>query len=134
MMYNWHNLFGSIRLAMPSGLRHAIQKLEGETQGMVKIRLRRVGAKKQPSYRIVVADIQSPRDGRFIENVGHYNPRTTPETFEVDEPRVLYWLSQGAQPTDAVARMLRNAGILEKAAAQAAGSAAPVEGESAVQA
>jgi len=102
---------------------------------MVKIRLRRVGAKKQPSYRIVVTDARTPRDGRFIENVGNYNPRTVPETVVVDEPRVLYWLSQGAQPTEAVARMLKNTGILDKAAAAQAASVAdaatPAEGESA---
>jgi small subunit ribosomal protein S16 len=122
-------------LAAAKRMVHGIQKVEGETQGMVKIRLRRVGAKKQPSYRVVVTDSTSPRDGRFIENVGHYNPRTVPETAVLDEPRVLYWLSKGAQPTEAVARMLKNSGILDRAAAaQAAGAAdaaAPVEGEAA---
>ena len=81
---------------------------------MVKIRLRRTGAKKQPSYRVVVADSRSPRDGRFVEIVGHYNPRTEPETFQVHEDRVLHWLSVGAQPTDAVQRLLKNAGTLER--------------------
>jgi small subunit ribosomal protein S16 len=65
---------------------------------MVRIRLRRQGAKKQPSYRVVVADQHSPRDGRIIENIGFYNPRTEPETFQVDLERANYWLSQGAQP------------------------------------
>lgn len=78
----------------------------------VKIRLRRTGGKKQASYRVVVADAQSPRDGRFIENIGHYNPRTDPATFEIDDARARYWLSQGAQPTDAVARMLQKKGIV----------------------
>ncbi len=73
---------------------------------MVKIRLRRVGAKKQPSYRIVVADSRSPRDGRFIENIGHYNPRTDPPTVVIKEDRALYWLSIGAQPTEAVERLV----------------------------
>lgn len=74
---------------------------------MVKIRLSRVGAKKQPHYRVVVADVESPRDGRIIENIGHYDPRTDPPTWVVDDERASYWLSQGAQPTDAVARYLK---------------------------
>ena len=81
---------------------------------MVKIRLRQVGAKKQLSYRVVVADARSPRDGRFIENIGHYNPRTDPPTVRIDEERARYWLSQGAQPTDPVRRMLEQLGITEK--------------------
>jgi small subunit ribosomal protein S16 len=81
---------------------------------MVKIRLRRIGAKKQPSYRVVVADSRSPRDGRFIEAVGFYNPRTEPETVTIKEDRVLYWLNVGAQPTEAVARLLRNQGTLDR--------------------
>ena len=75
---------------------------------MVRIRLRRTGAKKQASYRVVVADQRSPRDGRFIENLGYYNPRTNPPTFEIDIERTNYWLSQGAQPSEAVAQMLRS--------------------------
>ena len=81
---------------------------------MVKIRLRRVGAKKQPSYRIVVADSRSPRDGRFIENIGHYNPRTDPPTVVIKEDRALYWLSVGAQPTEAVDRFLRKLDAYDK--------------------
>ncbi|HDD25382.1 MAG TPA: 30S ribosomal protein S16 [Chloroflexi bacterium] len=81
---------------------------------MVKIRLRRVGAKKQPSYRIVVADAQSPRDGRFIEVIGFYNPRTEPETVMIREERALHWLSVGAQPTEAVRRLLKNWGTLAR--------------------
>ncbi len=84
---------------------------------MVKIRLRRVGAKKQPSYRVVVADSESPRDGRFIETIGHYNPLTNPSTIQIDEARALHWLRQGAQPTEAVAKMLRDLGIMDKMAA-----------------
>ncbi len=80
----------------------------------VRIRLRRTGAKGQPSYRVVVAHSESPRDGRFIENLGHYNPLTDPPTVVINEERARYWLSQGAQPSDPVARMLRNLGILEK--------------------
>lgn len=90
---------------------------------MVRIRLRRVGAKKQPSYRVVVADQRTARDGRFIENLGHYNPRTDPPTVEIDEERAKYWLSVGARPSKAVARMLENMGLLGD------GEAAPEEEE-----
>ena len=83
---------------------------------MLKIRLRRVGAKKQPSYRVVIADSRSPRDGRFIETIGFYNPRTEPQTLEIKEDRALYWLSQGAQPTDSVASLLRRLGTLDRLA------------------
>ena len=83
---------------------------------MVKIRLRRVGAKKQPSYRVVVADSRSPRDGRFIEVIGFYNPRTDPLTVEIKEDRALYWLAQGAQPTSAVAGLLKHLGTLDRLA------------------
>jgi small subunit ribosomal protein S16 len=81
---------------------------------MIKIRLRRVGAKKQPYYRVVVADARSPRDGRFIETIGHYNPRTDPPTFHIKEDRAIYWLQRGAQPTDPVLRMLNKLGTLQK--------------------
>jgi small subunit ribosomal protein S16 len=81
---------------------------------MVKIRLRRVGAKKQPHYRVVVADSHAPRDGRFIETIGHYNPRTEPPTVEIDTERVLHWLGVGAQPTEAVRRMLDKLGIIAR--------------------
>ena len=81
---------------------------------MVRIRLFRVGAKKQPSYRVVVSDQRSPRDGRFIEIIGHYNPRTEPPTEVIQEGRALYWLSKGAQPSDAVLRMLKHLGIWAK--------------------
>ncbi len=81
---------------------------------MLKIRLRRVGRRKQPSYRIVVAESSAPRDGRFVEVIGFYNPRTQPETVRVKEDRALHWLSVGAQPTDAVARMFKKRGTLER--------------------
>jgi small subunit ribosomal protein S16 len=68
--------------------------------------------KGQPSYRIIVADSHSPRDGRFLENIGHYNPRTDPATVEINDERARYWLSQGALPTDAVARMLEKRGLI----------------------
>lgn len=85
---------------------------------MVKIRLRRIGAKKQPSYRLVVADSRSPRDGAFIAIIGHYNPLTDPETLVVDEEKASAWLKQGAQPTDTAARLLAKAGIIEEPAAR----------------
>jgi small subunit ribosomal protein S16 len=88
---------------------------------MLKIRLRRVGAKKQPSYRIVVADSRAPRDGRFIETIGFYNPRTSPETVRINEERALYWLSQGAQPTESLQRMLEKQGTLSRLARLKAG-------------
>jgi small subunit ribosomal protein S16 len=81
-----------------------------------------VGAKKQPSYRIVVADKDAPRDGRFIENIGNYNPRTEPETVELDADRALYWLSVGAQPSDAVARLLKSKGVYAALEASRAGT------------
>lgn len=81
---------------------------------MVKIRLRRTGAKKQPSYRVVVADSRKARDGRFIEIIGHYNPTTEPTTVNIHEDRALYWLSVGAQPTDVVKKLLQNGGMLDK--------------------
>ena len=73
----------------------------------VRIRLARVGSKKNPIYRVVVADQRSPRDGRFIEIVGRYNPQTNPSTIEFDEAKVKDWLGKGAQPSDAVSRLLK---------------------------
>jgi small subunit ribosomal protein S16 len=73
----------------------------------VKLRLARVGSKKNPIYRVVVADSRSPRDGRFIEIVGRYNPQTDPSTIEIDEAKVKDWLGKGAQPSDAVSRLLK---------------------------
>lgn len=81
---------------------------------MVKIRLRRVGATHKPNYRVVIADSQAPRDGAFIEIIGHYNPLTDPETVVIDEEKALHWLREGAQPTDTVSRLLTKLGILEK--------------------
>jgi small subunit ribosomal protein S16 len=89
----------------------------------VKLRLTRVGKKKQPQYRIVAADARSPRDGRFIEIVGHYNPRTEPSTLKVDNTKVVKWLSEGAQPTDRVRKLLEISGALEEFKAAKAGSA-----------
>ena len=74
---------------------------------MLRIRLRRVGAKKHPSYRIVVADSRAPRDGSFVDQVGHYDPMTDPPTIVLDDERVKDWISKGAQPSDPVQRILR---------------------------
>lgn len=79
---------------------------------MVKIRLRRMGAKKAPYYRIVVADSRTPRDGRFIEEIGTYNPLTEPATVTVDADKAKAWIANGAQPTDTVRGLLKNAGVL----------------------
>jgi small subunit ribosomal protein S16 len=81
---------------------------------LVKIRLRRIGAKKNPSYRIVVADSRAPRDGAFIAAIGHYNPLTDPETLVIDGEKAQSWLKSGAQPTDTAARLLAKAGIIEE--------------------
>jgi len=78
---------------------------------MVKIRLKRMGQKKAPFYRIVVADARAPRDGRFIEQLGYYDPTKDPTVFKVDEELVKKWLGNGAQPTNTVSRLLKNAGI-----------------------
>ena len=79
---------------------------------MVKIRLRRMGAKKAPFYRIVVADARAPRDGRCIEEIGTYNPLTNPATVSVDVEKAQAWIKNGAQPTDTVRDLLKNAGVL----------------------
>ena len=77
----------------------------------VRMRLTRVGSKKNPIYRVVVADQRSPRDGRFIEIIGRYNPQTEPSTIDLDEAKVTEWLGKGAQPSDAVAKLIKAAGI-----------------------
>jgi small subunit ribosomal protein S16 len=81
---------------------------------MLRIRLRRVGAKNQPSYRIVVADSRAARDGAFVDHLGHYNPTTEPTTLVLDEEKALKWIRQGAKPSETVERMLKRQGILEK--------------------
>ncbi len=80
---------------------------------MVKIRLKRVGAKKQPFYRVVVADSRSPRNGRFIEEIGYYNPLTNPADIKIDAEKATKWLGNGAQPTETVKALLKKAGITE---------------------
>lgn len=81
---------------------------------MVRIRLTRIGKKKAPQYRIIVADGRSPRDGRFIEQIGFYDPNTDPHTVKINEEAAKKWLSLGAQPTDIVAKLFKNAGIISK--------------------
>ncbi|MCL4297635.1 MAG: 30S ribosomal protein S16 [Anaerolineae bacterium] len=81
---------------------------------MVKIRLRRTGSKKKPTYRVVVADARSPRDGRFVEILGYYDPRTQPVTFNIHEDRAMHWLAVGAQPTEVVEKLLKKSGTLER--------------------
>jgi small subunit ribosomal protein S16 len=81
----------------------------------VRIRLTRVGATKQPAYRVVVADARNARDGRSLETIGHYNPRTSPVEVSIDAEKAKRWLAQGAQPSDTVARLFRDQGILPMA-------------------
>ncbi|WP_313756587.1 30S ribosomal protein S16 [Tissierella sp.] len=80
----------------------------------VKIRLRRMGAKKSPFYRIVVADSRNSRDGRFIEEIGYYNPLTEPKTVKIDNEKAINWMKNGAKPTDTVDRLFKENGLYEK--------------------
>lgn len=79
-----------------------------------KIRLKRMGAKKNPFYRVVVADARAPRDGRFIEEIGHYDPSTEPVTIKIDEEKALKWLGEGAKPSDTAKSLLKKQGIMKK--------------------
>ena len=81
---------------------------------MVRIRLRRIGLKGQPSYRIVAADKESPRDGRFLEILGFYNPRTQPATIQLKEERIYHWMSNGAQPSESALQVYKSAGLLDR--------------------
>ncbi|NJO85245.1 MAG: 30S ribosomal protein S16 [Blastochloris sp.] len=81
---------------------------------MVRIRLRRTGKTKQPNYRVVIADQRSPRDGRFIEIIGHYNPVRQPKVLEIDGERARYWLSVGAQPSETVVKLLKRVSVLDE--------------------
>lgn len=81
---------------------------------MLRIRLRRVGAKKQPSYRVVVADSRAAMQGNFVDQIGHYNPRTEPPTESIDEEKALKWIRNGAKPSEAVERILKRLGTLER--------------------
>jgi small subunit ribosomal protein S16 len=81
---------------------------------MVKIKLKRIGGKKKPSYRLVIAESTTSRDGAFLETIGHFDPLTDPETVVINEEQALSWLRKGAQPTPTVGRLLQKAGIMEK--------------------
>ena len=81
---------------------------------MVKMRLRRMGAKKAPFYRVVIADGRSPRDGRFIDEIGYYDPMKKPSLIKIDKEKALDWMQKGAQPTDSARSLLKRAGVLEK--------------------
>lgn len=96
---------------------------------MVRLRLRRMGAKKAPFYRVVAADASSPRDGRFIEILGHYNPAKNPQIIELKEDRVMYWLGVGAQPSDTVLSLFRKKGLLQKAHEARLAAREPAEAE-----
>ncbi|MGH2736366.1 MAG: 30S ribosomal protein S16 [Actinomycetota bacterium] len=96
---------------------------------MVKIRLKRVGKKKQPSYRVVVADSRSPRDGRIIESIGHYQPRVEPSEIVIDSERAVYWLSHGAQPSDSVRKLLQISGAWAEFTGEAPPAAPPTPQE-----
>ncbi|WP_420631280.1 30S ribosomal protein S16 [Candidatus Leptofilum sp.] len=93
---------------------------------MLKIRLSRRGKKKQPSYRVVVADVNSKRDGRIVERIGHYNPLTEPAEFTIKEDRALHWLNVGAQPTDAVRRLLDKQGTFDRLGRMRAGESVEI--------
>ena len=95
----------------------------------VKIRLKRVGKKKAPSYRVVVADARSPRDGRIIEKIGWYNPLVEPSAIHIDEEKALKWLNVGAQPTDSVASLLKRTGVLERFEQMKSSATAATEAE-----
>ena len=94
-----------------------------------RIRLRRVGRKKQPSYRVVVTDKAKARDGRFVELLGHYDPRTEPVTLKVDQEKAREWLSKGATPSDTVRSLLKKAGVFETPAEAPAEAPAEVKAE-----
>ncbi len=95
---------------------------------MVKIRLRRMGAKKQPTYRFVVCDAKSPRDGAVLEILGHYNPRTEPKTVVIDTEKAKQWLAKGAQPSDPVRRLFAELGLVERGPIPEKKATAPVAG------
>lgn len=94
---------------------------------MVKIRLMRTGMKKAPSYRVVVADSRSPRDGRIIENLGWYNPLVEPSAIQIDADKALHWLNVGAQPTESVTSLLKRSGVMERFAQSKAAAKAQAQ-------
>jgi small subunit ribosomal protein S16 len=104
-----------------------------EEEKMVKLRLMRMGKKKQPTYRIVAADSRSPRNGRFIEIIGNYNPRTDPSTLNVENEKAVAWLRKGAQPTETVEKLLKISGAWGEFKGEAVAVAAPAAEAPAVQ-
>ena len=98
---------------------------------MVRIRLRRTGLRNQPTFRLVVADKESPHDGRFLEIIGFYNPRTEPSTIDLKEDRIFSWLSQGAQPSDSVAQIFKEVGLMDRFAKFTSGESAEALAEEA---
>jgi small subunit ribosomal protein S16 len=98
---------------------------------MVRLRLRRVGLRNQPSFRIVASDKERARDGRFLEIIGFYNPRTEPATIEMKEDRIFHWLSQGAQPSDSVKMIFNQVGLMDRFAKFSAGESAETLAEEA---
>src|SRR5687767_11174448 len=127
-----HARSGALRKFRPRDEPDEVQHNLNEDKEMaVRIRLRRVGRKKQPHYRIVVADSTSPRDGRFVEIIGHYHPRQAENSLEVQKDRANHWLDNGALPSDTVRSLLRRAGILKarheaRLAKKLQGAAVPV--------
>jgi small subunit ribosomal protein S16 len=109
-------------------LRTAARESEKRTLA-TKIRLKRMGKKKRPFYRVVVADSAKPRDGRAIDNQGHYDPMTDPATVEIDADKAMLWLDRGAQPTETVRSLLRRAGVLKQRHERGAAPAAEAEAE-----
>ncbi len=101
---------------------------------MVRIRLRRVGSKRQPSYRVVAIHSENPRDGAFLEILGHYNPRTQPSSIHLEEARIYDWMSKGAQPSESAAKIFKSVGLLERYARLKAGESIDVLSAEAVAA
>jgi len=112
-------------------VRHQLTSLYNLRRNMVRIRLQRVGAKRQPSYRIVAIDQRSPRSGRALEVLGSYNPRTDPETVAIKGDRALYWLGVGAQPSAATKRLLKQQGIWDQFAQMKQGGSPDASGDDA---
>lgn len=104
---------GALLISIPYGIQ-LFTYFEEDDHMALKIRLKRMGMKKAPFYRFVVAEATSPRDGRFVEELGYYNPTKNPPDVKIDEERVLTWLSSGATPTDTVRSLLSKAGIMKK--------------------
>jgi small subunit ribosomal protein S16 len=112
-------------MAAPLRVSHPNPTARREKKNVVKLRLMRMGKKKQPTYRIVAADSRSPRNGRFIEILGNYNPRTEPSTLNVENDKAVAWLQKGAQPTETVEKLLKISGAWAEFKGEAVAAAAP---------